>query len=74
MSDLMRQWYDNLDEEKQYLFDERAAIFEYEGKMPRYIAERYAQRHICRMIRDERVLNEQGVPFSAVAGEVRDER
>jgi len=23
---------------------------------------------------DERVLNEQGVPFSAVAGEVRDER
>jgi hypothetical protein len=44
-SEAIRRWYNNLDEEEQYLFDERAAIMEFDAGMQRYVAERYAQRH-----------------------------
>jgi hypothetical protein len=40
-----------LDEEGQYLFDERAAIMEHDGLQPRHVAERYAQRSVNAIIR-----------------------
>ena len=54
MTDLIQRYYDNQDTENKCLFDHRAAILEYEGKYPRYVAERLAQRYIAKLIREAR--------------------
>ena len=66
MTELLRRWVNNLDREHRYLFDERASIHEFDGGMPRHVAERRAQRWVCALIKRENdsALNEIGVPFS----------
>ena len=50
----IQTFYDTLSDELKCLFDERAAIYEYEGGHERAIAERYAQRHICELLKREK--------------------
>jgi len=51
MTTFIERWYYGLDQEMRYLFDERAAVYEYDANMPRYVAERRAQRFVCALIR-----------------------
>jgi len=51
MTTLIERWYYGLDHEHRHLFDERAAVYEYDANMPRWVAERRAQRFVCALIR-----------------------
>jgi len=54
MTAFIKRFYDSLDDDLRYLFNERAAIYEYEGGHKRHVAERYAQRHIAELLRKEK--------------------
>lgn len=53
MDDLIQSWYDSLDEEGRYLFDERAAIIEFDHRKKRDFAEMIAYSIVKREIDSE---------------------
>jgi len=51
MSEVMDRWYMGLSTELRYLFDERAAVHQFDAGCPQYVAERKARLYVARLIR-----------------------